>query len=201
MANIGIFGGTFNPPHLGHKRLAFEAAKAAGLDKIIVIPDAQPPHKDSPFLADGIDRLEMCRRTFCESLFEISDIELKREGKSYTVDTLTELKKLFPDDELFLIIGSDMLLCFDKWRRFEDILSMVTLVCLSRESAITSDELLCFAKERLGIDEGGIIISDSLPFEVSSTEIRRMIALKDDASDFLAPGAYRFIKERRIYLE
>ena len=103
---IGIFGGTFNPPHKGHTRLAREAVEKLGLDRMLIVPSCIPPHKIPGKLASGEDRLEMCRLAFCkDSRFEVSSIELDRGSKSYTVETLRELKKIYPDD--IIIIKAD----------------------------------------------------------------------------------------------
>ncbi|MGN1442597.1 MAG: nicotinate (nicotinamide) nucleotide adenylyltransferase, partial [Acutalibacteraceae bacterium] len=133
MSNIGFFGGTFNPPHLAHKRLALEMKEEAHLDKILVVPTFVPPHKAALSLASGEDRLTMCRLMFDEDIFSVSDMELRRKGKSYSFDTLTEMKRLYPDDKLFMIIGSDMLLSFHEWYRYRDILGLVTLCAASRD--------------------------------------------------------------------
>ena len=112
---IGIYGGAFNPVHKGHIKLAEEVKTKALLDKIIIMPSGQSPHKSSSSLVESEHRLEMCRLAFEGEDYIISDLEIKRQGKSYTVDTVTELKKIYPDDEFYLIMGSDMLLCFHKW--------------------------------------------------------------------------------------
>ena len=200
MARIGVFGGTFNPPHLGHKRLALEAKEKARLDRIIIIPDNVPPHKQASGLVSGEDRLELCRLTFCESFFEISDIELRREGKSYTYLTLELLKELYPDDELFLIIGSDMLLMFDKWVNYELILSMATICCMTRENAVSPDELMSYAENVLGISGNDIVICSSEPFEISSTALRKMASEGKDIGGFVSPGVAEYIRAEKLYI-
>ena len=130
---IGIYGGTFAPIHIGH----VEAAKAfmvqMKLDYLFVIPAAIPPHKQIDESDDPIHRLRMCELAF-EGVdgVVISDIEIKRGGKSYTYDTLTALSR--PDARLFLLCGTDMVLTFDKWFRFEDIFKMCYPVYVRRES-------------------------------------------------------------------
>ena len=95
---IGIFGGTFNPPHKGHKKLALEIKEKAELDMIIIIPTFTPPHKEGKDLASGEHRIKMCEMMFTEDFFTVSDMEIKRQGKSFTYDTLLELKKFYGDD-------------------------------------------------------------------------------------------------------
>lgn len=201
MSRIGILGGTFNPPHVGHRYLALEIKKKAALDKIIIIPAYVPPHKQAHDLKSGSDRLEMCRRTFTDGFFEVSDCEIKRGGKSYTFDTLKELKKKYPNDELFLIIGSDMLLSFNRWYRWQDIALLARLCVISRESDVDFEALRSFAFETLGLDfaDGGIIIADVPATEISSTKIRETVKSGGDISGMVTDGVYEYIKEMRFY--
>ena len=196
---IGIFGGTFNPPHLGHKRLAEEMKEKARLDKIIIIPTFTPPHKKGSDLASEKDRLNMCRMLFKESFYQVSDLEITRGGKSYTVDTVTELKKLYSDDELFLIIGSDMLLSFDRWYRFEDILDNVTLCVATREDDISAEDLLSYAKDKLKLDTEDIVISTVDAFVCSSTQVRNLIKEEGSTEGILDKGVKGYIDFRRLY--
>lgn len=196
---IGIFGGTFNPPHLGHKRLAETMLKAARLDKILIMPTYTPPHKKGSDLASEKDRLNMCRLLFKESRFQVSDLEITRGGKSYTVDTIRELKKLYPDDELFLIIGSDMLLSFDRWYKFEEILENVTLCVATRENDISAEDLLSYAKDKLKLDTEDIIISSVEAFVCSSTQVRNLIKEESDTEEILEKSVKGYIDMRKLY--
>ena len=198
---IGIFGGTFNPPHLGHKHLAEELKSKAGLEKIIIIPANTPPHKVSKELADGCHRMKMCELLFSEDFYEISDIELKRQGKSYTVDTVTELKKLYPEDELFLIIGTDMLMSFDKWYRYEDILRAVKLCVSVRDDETKASELSAFAKNVLKLDseKSEIIIADVEPWICSSTDVRKHLSLGIDATMMTSVDVYNYARLNLLY--
>ena len=196
---IGIYGGTFNPPHKGHTRLAEAMLRDAELDKILIIPAGIPPHKESPDLADDKTRLAMCTLAFSESCFEISDIELKRDGKSYTVDTLKHYYS--EDSQLYLLCGTDMLLSFHKWYRYEDILSLCTLCVISREDEKTAKVLTDYARDVLkrDVEKGEIIISHSAPVELSSTLIRDKISRGEDVSAYLEKRTYEFIKEKGLY--
>ncbi len=198
---IGIFGGTFNPPHSGHKRLAQSILSEAGLDKILIIPTATPPHKQGDTLASESDRLNMCRLLFSEDAFEVSDIEMQRGGKSYTVYTVNKLRELYPGDELFLIIGSDMLLSFHKWFRYEDILKNVTLCVATRENQVSVEKLRNYAEETLGLNEGDIIFSAIEPFECSSTEIRKLIKEDEKAEELLTDTLYGYIHNNGLYVD
>lgn len=189
---IGVFGGTFNPPHNGHVRLAKAAADELKLDKLLVIPSCIPPHKIAAKLADGQERLEMCRLAFgCDPRFEVSPIELERGSRSYTVETLRELKALYPDSELYFIVGSDMLESFDKWYLWQEILSLSVLCAASREEGYSPD-LSRFGKlaERIKI-----ITLD--PLEVSSTQIRNSAG--EVSSELLDPKVAAYIREHGLY--
>ncbi|MDD6022538.1 MAG: nicotinate (nicotinamide) nucleotide adenylyltransferase [Oscillospiraceae bacterium] len=198
---IAVFGGTFNPPHKGHLRNAEEFAARLSLDKIIVIPTFIPPHKRAQMLAGGEDRLEMCRRTFVSDKYEISDMELKRQGKSYSYDTLCEVKKEYPDSELYLIIGSDMLLTFHEWYRYEDILKMCRLCVMTRDKSVGADEMKSYAGNILHLESNDIVISDQPALEISSTDIRKLIRSKGETNDFLTDGVISYIREKKLYSE
>lgn len=189
---IGVFGGTFNPPHNGHVRLAKAAADELKLDKLLVIPSCIPPHKIAAKLADGQERLEMCRLAFGrDPRFEVSPMELERGSRSYTVETLRELKALYPDSELYFIVGSDMLESFDKWYLWQEILSLSVLCAASREEGYSPD-LSRFGKlaERIKI-----ITLD--PLEVSSTQIRNSAG--EVSPELLDPKVAAYIREHGLY--
>jgi len=194
MSKLGIFGGTFNPPHIGHARLAEHFVEKLGLDRLLVIPTAQPPHKEAKELADSSDRINMCMLGFPDAL--VSDIEIARGGKSYTYDTLCEIKALYPEYELYFIIGSDMLLSFDRWYKSEEILDMVTICAADRQE---ENSLLkahgvpeCFNGKRL-------VVSELIPFEVSSTEIRELVRKGESTDGLLDPAVRAYIDERGLY--
>ena len=201
---IGILGGTFNPPHKGHLKLGRDFARELKLDKILIIPSKSPTHKEAKSLASGRDRLKMCSLLFTDSVFEVSDIEIASEKESYTIYTLKELKKLYPDDELYLIIGSDMFLFFDKWYRYKDILSLCTVCVESREDSESTALLKRFSLETLGIDadkSDKIIISSVAPLPVSSTDIRQRIKEKRGVKRLLGEEELEYIIGRRLYLD
>jgi nicotinate-nucleotide adenylyltransferase len=154
---IGILGGTFNPPHLGHLICAQEAYLQLGLDRVTLIPARIPPHKPVEDEPGANHRLELCRLAIRgdEQRFDVSDVEIRREGPSYTVDTLEELHCTTPDHELFLIVGGDIAAGLPNWRRPERVLSLATLAVAKRrgtsraavESALASlpgGERTCF---------------------------------------------------------
>ncbi|MBE6800567.1 MAG: nicotinate (nicotinamide) nucleotide adenylyltransferase [Ruminococcaceae bacterium] len=196
MKKIAIYGGSFDPPHKGHKLLAENLARVCGAEKVIIIPTALSPFKNSSS-ATAEDRLNMCKLFFKESLFSISDIEIKRGGKSYTVDTLMQMKAEYPNAELFLFMGDDMLLSFDKWYKHEEILKLATIVCACRtENLEELDNMKEFVKNVLKAEDR-VIICESVPFEISSTEIRS--SLKTGGNIGLSEDVYGYISSRGLY--
>lgn len=197
---VAVFGGTFNPVHKAHLKIANEFVSLLALDKVLIIPTFIPPHKNSSELADGVHRLNMCKLVFTDEKFQVSDIEIKRKGKSYSYDTLCELKRLYPEDAIYFIIGSDMLLSFDKWYRYEDILRVCTLCVMTRENEISKEKLLEYAKNILKLSENEIVISNSEAYEMSSTQIREKIKRNEDLSDFLTKETENYIRENKLYV-
>lgn len=196
MEKIAIYGGSFDPPHKGHKLLAENLASVCGAEKVIIIPTALSPFKNSSS-ATAEDRLNMCKFFFKEDLFQISDIEIKRGGKSYTVDTLTQIKEENPNAELFLFMGDDMLLSFDKWYCYQEILRLATIVCACRtENLEELQNMKSFVKNVLKAEER-VIICESVPFEISSTEIRS--SLKDGINKGLSEEIYNYIAAKGLY--
>lgn len=200
MNKIAIYGGSFDPPHNGHKALAHNLARACGADMVLVVPTAMSPFKNKSG-ASAEDRLEMCRRHFKEDFFNVTDIEIKRGGKSYTVDTVCAVKDMYPDCELYLFMGDDMLLSFHKWYEYRRIMSMCTLVAACRTQDLSEfDAMVSYRRDVLGDDGTGVIICNSMPVEISSTDIRNQLKLYGDSS-MLSPDVTEYIKARGIYRE
>lgn len=187
---LGIFGGSFDPPHIGHLVEAQFAAEELGLDKVLFIPTGEHPLK--PQAASAEHRLEMTKLATSDNpLFEISDIEIQRKGKSYTIDTIHQIQKLFSPKELYLLVGIDNVEIFFKWHRIDEILDSCKVVVLSR---LTNDDyvLLPSLLEK-------IMILDSPIIEISSTEIRERV--EDGASiRYLVPDSVReYITKQGLY--
>ncbi len=195
---IGIYGGAFNPVHKGHVKLAEEIKAKAHLDKIIIIPSGLSPHKSSGELLESDHRMKLCQLAFQGEDYIISDLEIKREGKSYTVDTVRELSRTYPEDELFLIMGSDMLLSFHKWYLYEEILSYVTICATTRQGDITVDELKNYCDEVLRKEA---LIIDFEPFECSSTKVRNALSMGEDAASMVPDEVLAYIKENSLYTD
>ena len=140
----------------------------------------------------------MCTLAFPEEEYTVSDIEILRQGKSYTVDTVREIKKRYPHERLYLIIGSDQLLSFDRWYKFREILENATLCAVSREGSVNKELLERFADEHLRM-YGECLIFDFEPFEVSSTEIRRMIKEGVPADELIDKEVMNYILSEGLY--
>lgn len=194
---IGIFGGAFNPVHNGHLNIADSFYEDLSLDKLLFIPTAKPPHKSDEGLLSGQDRVNMLRLALENKPYEISTIEFEREDKSYTYNTLLELKKLYPDSEFFLIIGADQFIHFDKWYRYSDILDMVTLCTSARENE-EEKQLIIKSAKRLGIKDR-FYMSSRAVIRVSSSEIRGKIKNGSDVSMLLPKKVFDYISEKGLY--
>lgn len=194
---IGLFGGTFSPPHNGHVRFARLFIEKAELDKLYIMPAGVPPHKETDSWGSAGARLDMARLAF-GSFAEVSDYEICASGKSYTYKTLAHLRKIHPCDELFLLVGEDMFLSFDTWKKPEAIFSAATIVCMRREN--TEEDVLSKAgadyKQRYG---ARVIYLWEEPVPVSSTQIRSLCAAGKDISHLVPAPVEKYITENRLY--
>lgn len=195
MIKTGIFGGAFNPVHKGHVRLAEEAVKQLKLKRLLVIPTFDSPHKETKLLPFE-DRAEMCRRAFghIEGV-EISDIEVQLGGKSFTINTIRELKSRYPDEQFFLLIGGDMLFSFDKWYKYESILKEAKVCAVARDNDSFVD-MIEFANEM-----GRVKVLPTKAIEVSSTEIREKAAKGEDITELVPESVAEYICEKKLYSE
>lgn len=199
MSRTALFGGSFDPVHNGHVNLVREIAERNFLDRVIVMPTYISPFKQEKKAADGEYRLEMCRIAFSGIPYvTVSDYELSRQGVSYSVDTVEYFSDKYPDDELFFIMGSDMLLSFEKWHRYKDILKMCTIIAASRENGGSDIELLKEKAVELS-DKGRVIVTEISAFELSSTEIREKILKNCDLSCYMDKNVVKYIEENNVY--
>ena len=200
MSKIGIFGGTFNPIHLGHIRLGQLVLEEIKLDKILFIPDNTPPHKSNKELASGTDRLEMINISLKDHKnMESSDIELKREGKSYTYETLLELKKQNPNDELYLITGADMFLTLDKWREPETIFETANIIGVPRVDS-DFEKMEEYAENVIKPMGAKVFMLSQTVFDTaSSTYVRDNIDDYQKIRDMITPEVYGYITEKNLY--
>lgn len=195
----GVFGGTFNPVHNGHIMLAEYCMDSVGLDRIIMIPTAVPPHKISNNLASENDRLNMCKLA-CRGKenFFVSDIEIKRQGKSYTYETLTQLKEIYPDDHLYTIMGADMFLTLDRWKNPEIIFEKSSIITIPRDEE-NKHELENFYNKVLKAMGASSVILPNPVMSVSSTFIRENLDNFNLISDMLDKGVYDYIIKNNLY--
>ena len=196
---VAVFGGSFNPPHMGHVQAALAAKEILGAEKLLVIPASIAPHKaQTEETLPASERMELTRLAFSKlDGVSVLDLELKREGKSYTVDTLRELKERYPDSELWLLMGTDMLLSFEQWKDYEAILKLASLGVFPREHGDEGE--ISAAAERLMAEYGGKI--ELIPFvstEISSSELRTMLRERS-GNLFLPEAVYEEIIRCRYY--
>lgn len=195
--NILIFGGTFNPPHLGHANLLSAFRSEMDFYKVLILPSAYPPHKQESEHISGKIRAKMCALAFPEC--EICDYEIKRGGKNYTADTLEYLKSIYPESNFYFLMGTDMFLSFNEWRDPERILKNAVLLCACRDGKNKAKELERYAFEELKLKKEQFIISEKEPFEMSSSRIRQALKNKEDISGYVCPEVAEFIKSEGLY--
>ncbi len=190
---LGIFGGTFNPPHIAHLLAAEGVRDHLKLDKILFVPAAIPPHKQKEDLVPARHRLEMVKLAIRRnSSFELSDIELRRKGPSYTIDTVRELRRLYPETELFFIMGIDLLIDFDSWKEPEKILNECTLVAMNRpgfDLALVDKDLLARVE-----------LVNVPSIDISSTNIRRRVKSGRSIRYMVTREVEEYIARTSIYL-
>ena len=200
MSKIGIYGGTFNPIHIGHIMLGQMVLDELKLDKILYIPDNTPPHKISSDLAGGADRLNMIDISLkdCPNM-ESCDIELKRQGKSYTYQTLLELKQLYKDDELYLITGADMFLTLDKWKEPGIIFDTASIIGVPRVKS-DYEKMKAYADEvLLPMNAKTFILSHTVFDTASSTFVRENISDYQKIKEMITPEVYGYITDNKLY--
>lgn len=185
---IGILGGTFNPVHLGHLILAEEVRERLGLNKVIFVPAYLPPHKDNSDIAPANERMKMVKLAISgNSYFCVSDVEIRRDGRSYTIETIKEFKIKYPQDELYFIIGSDLLKYLDDWKDLSQIIAMVKFVAATRPG---------YPLEKIPSHITTVAIR---AVDISGFEIRK--AIKENKSfRYLVPEAVnKYIVKKRLY--
>lgn len=196
---LGIYGGTFAPVHNAHVRAAEAFVSECRLDKLLIIPAGIPPHKAVAADDDPNKRLEMCRLAFANiPKAEVSDMELLRTGRSYTVLTVRELEH--EEVELYLLCGTDMILSFDQWFCFREIMEKCTLVYIRREDDADIGDLLDKKIDEYINKYGASIVKLDLPaLEMSSTMVRDIIKNGGDASSLIPPSVMQYIDQRKMY--
>ncbi len=196
---IGILGGTFDPPHLGHLWLATLAADAMGLDQVLFMPAAQPPHKGGQLVTRTSDRVLMTRLAIAgDDAFELTLIETHRPGPSYTIDSVDELLRSYGGEaELYLVMAADSLAAIDTWREPDALLDRIEWVVGPRPGTAPAERLAL--EDRFGANTARIHLLEGPSLDVSSSEVRRRVAA-GHAIRYLVPrGVEELIRERGLY--
>lgn len=222
LKKIGLFGGTFNPIHLGHLRAAMEAGITFDLDPVLMIPSARPPHKNTENVAPAEDRLEMTRlATASTPGLAVSDVEFARKGPSYTVETIEQLqKKLGADTRLHLIIGLDAFREYDTWHRYRDLFRIIPIIVLLRPDmkattlsktrellekhlTLTISDQYCFESSPprfIHPQLQTVYILEVTRLDISSSRIRRLIKERVPIRFLVPERVEQYIQERGLYL-
>lgn len=201
MQRIGIYGGAFNPPHTGHIAAAKYACRCLQLDKLLVIPSHSSPHKKLPENSPTpTQRMQMLQIAFAgEEKIVVSDLELQREGISYTYQTVEQLKQRYPESQLILFMGTDMFLSFDHWRNPDRILQNAALAVFYRGQP--GEQQKIGEKKSFFEEQGAKIYTVENPVtQISSTDLRRMLVF-ECAAPFLNPGVGDYIRQKGLYAD
>ena len=200
MIRIGIYGGTFSPPHNGHVQAAKAFMEQMWLDYLYVIPAGIPPHKEMEVQVSAKHRLEMCRRAFAEvEGVYVSDMEIQREGRSYTVDTLRELSGT--DRRLFLLCGTDMVMTLGQWRAPEEIFRLSYPVYIRRDNDRSLDAPLIEKITAYYQQYGKMvrrIVTD--PIEISSSDVRLAVREGRDIGSMVPVAVKKYIHDNHLYV-
>ena len=190
---IAIYGGSFNPMHIGHEKIVDYVLNNLNMDKIIIIPVGIPSHRENN-LEESDTRLKICKEIFKgNKKIEVSDIEIKSEGKSYTYDTLLKLMDLYGENnEFFEIIGEDSLKSLKTWKNYEELLKICKFIVFRRKD----DKNIQIDKEFL--NNKNIIILENEYYDISSTEIRNMVKNNEDISAFVNKKVKKLIEKEYI---
>lgn len=209
MASIGIMGGTFNPIHIGHVQIAKAAYEQYYLDEIWFMPNHIPAYKSDDCIVSGEERLEMVRLAIREIPYcKVSDFELKREGNTYTIDTLKLLKKLYPEHTFYFIMGADSLFSFDKWMNYKEIPTYATLLVAPRDEKSKADVDMKINEFNKYFGKTCFYMIQCLEIPCSSSEIRECLNMQGKKDEhlylkiedlFLSKEVYEYIVEKKLY--
>ena len=204
---LGIFGGTFDPPHVGHLLAASDAFEHLALDRLLFVPAAIQPLKANRATAPGVHRLEMVRLTTgTDTRFGVDPVELNREGLSYSVDTLREFARQYPSAELFFLVGADVLSSFAQWRDPQIVLELATLAIMTRraknDDQLLDDRLLKWQRRSSTLDAELARRTTRVAtrrFDVSSTEIRERVREGKSIHGFVTDAVAEYIGSHGLY--
>ena len=201
LRKVGLYGGTFSPPHIGHISAARAFLVQEKLDELIIMPTYQSPHKEMSDSVTPEQRLEMCRLSFSSICgVTVSNMEIERKGKSYTYLTLSEILAEKDDIRPVFLCGTDMILTFDRWYRFEDIFKMADIVYIRRENdPLITAQIKAKTEEYKNKYNATVRELKTEPINISSTELREMISKQHDTSHYLNKETEEYIKKWNIY--
>lgn len=197
MKVTAIFGGTFNPFHIGHYEMLGALQNDSNVEEIFLMPDRIPPHKACDFLAEDSIRIEMCRIAAKDfSKAKLCLIEFEREGKSYSYDTVLELKARYPQKNFAFVCGGDMLVTFNRWYKYKELIKEIAVIAFRRSD---TDNDLFDKSAKLLTEEGmRLTVKDEIIPAVSSTEVRQSF---ETAQKLLPLSIFKFLAERGVYSE
>jgi nicotinate-nucleotide adenylyltransferase len=194
---MGLLGGTFDPPHYGHLMVAQEAVERLALDFLVFLVAGLPPHKEGEVVSAPGIRLEMTRAAVDgNASFQVSDVELRRPGPSYTVDTLRHFREEYPGAELFFVLGADQLAELHEWREPEKVMEMATLVAVERDGV---DPSLTPPLRALAVESGRLLALPSIRLDLSSSEVRARVREGRSVQYLVPEGVRRIIENHRLY--
>jgi nicotinate-nucleotide adenylyltransferase len=213
VARLGVFGGTFDPIHNAHLRCAEEARVMLGLDRVLFIPSASPPHKGGRAVASAPHRLEMVRRAVAGNPgFAVSPMELERPGRSYTIDTLRELHRLLPDTRLVLLVGLDAFREIGTWKDYESLFALADIAVLARPPhrssnlrallPIAARASFCYSDDRRRLEHRSgkqVSFLHVTALDISATAIRQTAAQGGTIRYLVPPVVERYLSDRRLY--
>jgi len=207
MKKIGVFGGTFNPVHRGHEISAVGFYDKFALDKLLIVPANIPPHKQNYGDVSAADRLEMCRLCFGKyqnsRRIEVSDAEIKKDGVSYTFDTIEALCKIYPKETsvIYFLVGSDMFLYLEQWHKYRELLEMCVFAVAFRQSGNADAGAVQKFRESLLQRGYKTELLENTAFQISSTELREKLKRGVcGLREYISPEVLDYIKERKIYV-
>lgn len=198
MSKIAVIGGTFNPVHYGHINMVLESIKMLDIDKVLVVPTNISPHKINGVTVSPYDRIKMCEIAFKDyDNVIVSDIEITRKGISYTSDTLMQIKKMHPNDDIYFIVGADMFFTIQQWHNAEDIFKLA-IICVVPRGKDNIDKLMFHLHELENV--GAVIKILNVPIiDISSTDIRAKVAQGQDVESMVPCGVRDYIYDHKLY--
>ena len=195
---VGVLGGTFDPIHRGHLDAAQAALNCAGLDRVLLVPTGRPPHRRGA-VASADQRLEMCRLAVNgDPRFAVSDVEIRREGLSYTADTLQQLKHEHPSNELYLVLGWDAARLFTTWHQPDVVLRLASVIVVTRPGNAIPDAP---ALNDAGLDPASTVLCARPTPDISGSALRRAIAGGEPVGDRLPEAVERYIAKNHLYMD